>query len=356
MKIGIDVQSTSGKSTGIGFYTKNLITYLEKTNEVSFVKVKSVKEDLNTLERMKWENIDLFAEVKREGIDLLHIPGFAGPMFNAETKKVTTVHDLIGMVYPENLGFASRFYWQKWLPACVKKSDHIIADSMNTKRDIVRFLGIPEDKIRVILIAVDPRFKPIDDVEELKRVTDKYDLPDHFILNVGTIEPRKNIRGLLEAFARYVDEYNGKMELVLVGKKDWGYKQVEGKLKDLGIDKRVFFTDYVEDKDLAVFYNLAKVFVYPSFYEGFGLPVLEALSSGCSVIASDRSSIPEIVGDAGILVRPDDINGLSGHLSNFDKSDHLAEDLSCKALERAKMFSWEKTAEETLEVYRRVLA
>lgn len=354
MRIGIDAGSASGKSTGIGFYTRNLIEYVEKTKEASFVKFFPDKEDLNTIERVGWENFGLPNKAKKENIDLLHLPGFAGPMFKGRVKSVTTVHDLIGMIYPENLGRISRLYWQKWLPACVKNSELIIADSQNTKNDIVTLLGVPEEKIRVILLAVDDKFRLLRP-ELLSAVKDKYGLPDRFMLNVGTIEPRKNIPGLVDAFSDYVKTCSGDMNLVLVGKKDWGYKQVKTKVEELGLSGRIVFTDYVEDEDLPALYNLAELFVYPSFYEGFGLPVLEALSSGCPVLASNVSSVPEIVGDAGILLDPNDIKGMTKAFKEFDQNSSLRGELSEKGIARAKLFSWERTARETIAVYRKLL-
>ena len=355
MRIGIDAQSASGKSTGIGAYTRNLIDHIEKTGEASFSCFDSGKEDLNTIERVSWENIGLFLKAKNSDIDLLHVPGFAGPMFKGSIKTVTTVHDLIGIIYPENLGIISRVYWQKWLPTCVKNSDFIIADSQNTKQDIIKLLNIPAEKIQVILLAVEDKFKPCQDVSFLDSLRTKYKLPDKFILNVGTIEPRKNIAGLIDAFNEYVKFHDGEMDLVLVGKKDWGYEQVKAKVDKLDLASRVVFTDYVEAQDLPGLYNLAEVFVYPSFYEGFGLPVLEALSSGCPVISSNVSSIPEIVGESGILLDPEDVNGLAISFGKFDKKIFLRSDFSEKGIERSKKFSWKRTAEETLEVYRRVL-
>ncbi|MDP8259083.1 MAG: glycosyltransferase family 1 protein [Candidatus Aadella gelida] len=354
MRIGIDAQSAAGKSTGIGFYTRNLINYIEKTGEASFERFVSGKDDLNTIERIKWENSGLLRSARKDKIDLLHVPGFAGPMFKRGIKTVTTVHDLIGMIYPENLGRVSRFYWQKWLPTCVKNSDIIIADSENTKNDIIRLLGVPEEKICVILLAVDDKFRPLE-TATLDIVRKKYGLSDKFMLNVGTIEPRKNISGLVEAFTSYIKDYSGEMDLVLVGKKDWGYRQVKRRVEELGVADRVVFTDYVDDDDLPALYNLAKLFVYPSFYEGFGLPVLEALSSGCPVIASNVSSIPEIVGEAGILLAPDDTEGLTNSFKKFDENRSMQLELSDMGIERSKKFSWQRTAEETLDVYRKIL-
>lgn len=356
MRIGIDAGSASGASTGIGCYTRNLIEYVEKTGEAEFLRFLPGKDDLNTIERIKWENFGLPAKVKKEEIDLLHVPGFAGPLLKGRNKTVTTVHDLIGMIYPDNLGKISRFYWQRWLPGCVKNSDMIIADSENTKRDIINLLGVSSEKIEVILLAADERFKPIIDTEALGAVREKYELPDEFILGVGTIEPRKNLISLIEAYSEHLNENKTGIKLVLVGKKAWGMSSVEKRAKELGVEDDVIFTGYIDDEDLPSIYNLAEFFVYPSHYEGFGLPVLEALSCGTPVITSNVSSLPEVAGEAAVYVSPDDVRGLKGSLLELEENKALREELSGKALERAKLFSWKDTAQKTLDVYRKTLS
>lgn len=357
MKIGIDVQSTVGKMTGLGHYVTDLMSEFKKYSDIEFEHYKYPEGiDLNVPQRMFWENILLPKQINKSTPDLLHVPGFAGPMFKGTTKTVTTVHDLIGKIYPQNLNFASRFYWQKWLPMCVKNSDMIIVISENTKKDVMRFLGVPEEKIKVTLLATSKHFIKIKDEKQFSEVRNKYNLPKQFMLNVGTIEPRKNICGLLRAFAMYLQKDNVDLSLVLVGKKDWGYKQVKDEIEKLGISSKVHFCDYVEDKDLPYIYNLSKFFVFPSFYEGFGLPVLEALSCGCPVISSNVSSLPEITSDAAVLINPNNVEELYKAIEEVDKNDSLREELASKALMQAKNFSWKKTAAKTLEVYKEVIS
>ncbi|MFQ5952631.1 MAG: glycosyltransferase family 4 protein [Candidatus Omnitrophota bacterium] len=355
MKIGIDTQSTCGEKTGIGYYTKSLIEEFERIGNVELKYYSDrQKTDLNTLERMYWENMALPSAAVKDKIDLLHIPGFAGPRMKGKFKKVTTINDLIGMIYPQNLNRVSRFYWQRWLPACAKNSDAIIAISEHTKRDIVKLLGVPEEKIHVILLAADSKFYPIAEKESLEKVRQKYDLPHDFMLHLGTIEPRKNITGLVEAFAGYVLENDPDLHLVLAGKKDWGYEQVYQKLEKLNVSSWVKFIDYVDDADMSAIYNLAKFFVYPSFYEGFGLPVLEAMACGTAVICSNTSSLPEVVGDAAILIDPNNIGELKEKIRELDTNASLRAELSERAIHQAGKFSWKKTAEQTLEVYKKL--
>ena len=357
MKIGIDMQSTCGKKTGIGYYAKNLVDRLKKSCGHELLCYSgSGKDELNTLERMRWENLKLPSMLNKDKVDLLHIPGFAGPIMKAKFKKITTVCDLIGMIYPQNMGLFSRFYWQKWLPKCVKNSDFIIAISNHTKLDIMNLLGIPEEKIRVILLAADSRFVPINDDNALSQIRVKYGLPKNFILTVSTIEPRKNICGLIKAFSNYICENrDSKLCLVIAGQKSWGYLQAHELVKELNAEGKIMFTDYIEDEDLPYIYNLAEFFVYPSFYEGFGLPALEALSCGKAVISSNTSSLPEVTGEAAILVDPNEVGQLQGAIKKLDTDGKLREELSDKALCQARKFSWENTAKSTLNVYEEVL-
>lgn len=354
MKIAMDIQSTLCNKTGIGYYVQNLIGQLEKMDDIEVGRYSwAGKKDLNTLERLYWENVRLPSLVKDTALDILHIPGFAGPVGRSRTKKVTTIHDLIGMIYPDNLNFASRFYWQKWLPLCVKNSDFIIAVSENTKKDIVRLLNIPEERIEVILIAVDERFFPVEDEEKFKSVRLKYSLPEEFILTVGTVEPRKNICSLIEAVALYMKEEKSGLNIVIAGKKDWGYNRLLEKTEELKMADRVRFTNYVDEEDMAVIYSMAKFFVYPSFYEGFGLPVLEALSCGAPVISSNVSSLPEVTGEASVLIDPHDVYDLKKAIKKLDRDSALRNEMAEKSLRQSKKFTWGKTALQTLEVYKR---
>ncbi len=352
--VGIDIQSTIGPKTGIGYYTENLIKSYGQTDNIDFIYYKNSDiTTLDTLTRVKWESFCLPAYAKKDNIDILHITGFAGPAVKGKYKRVTTVHDLIGMIYPKNLAPVSRFYWQKLLPFCIKKSDFIIADSENTKRDIINFIGFPSERIKVIYLAADKRFKPIEKLPERKKILEKYGINKKYVLNVGTVEPRKNIPRLIEAFSVYIKE--SKLEdlvLVIAGKKDWGYEKCRQKIEELGIGERIIFCDYVNDEELVILYNLAEAFIYPSFYEGFGLPVLEAMSCGVPVICSQISSLPEVAEYAGIYIDPSDIGSIKAALSDALKNK---ESLSARSLKQAGKFSWEKTAAETINVYKEVL-
>lgn len=357
MKIGIDTQSASGKATGIGYYTRSLINEYKSFDGLSlFCYKNSSCAELNTGKRLLWENVSLMSMAKRDKIDILHVPGFAGPKRKGVFKKVTTVHDLIGMIYPRNLGCVSRFYWQKWLPACVKDSDHIIADSENTKNDILRLLRVPEEKVSVIYLAVDSRFKKLEKTPAHKLLLKKYDINNRYILNVGTVEPRKNIFNLIKAFKLFIGESHDKdMSLVIAGKKGWDYDRCLANARSLGVMDNMRFCDYVDDKDLPILYNNAEAFVYPSYYEGFGLPVLEALNCGVPVICSNKSSLPEVAGEAALYIEPDDMQSIKEMLLKSVYDNDTRQSLSEKALARVKDFSWKKTADRTIGLYRKVI-
>jgi glycosyltransferase involved in cell wall biosynthesis len=356
MKVGIDIQSTKGRKTGIGYYAGSLITEFNKIKDIDIISLCSSDfSDMNTPRRVFWENFQMPAMASKHDLDVLHVPGFAGPRRRCMHKKITTVCDLIGMIYPENLAPVSRFYWQKWLPACIKNSDALIAISEHTKRDIVRILGIPENKIYVTLLAADPVFRPIYDTEKLEAISQKYRLPENFMLALGTIEPRKNMPRLIEAFANYVNKTDTDLFLVMVGKQDWGYDKVVEIIKKRQIAERIKFTGYIDEDDMPGIYNLAKFFSYPSLYEGFGLPVLEAMACARPVICSNSSSLPEVAQDAAILVDPLDVKEMEMAIEKFDTDDRAREDFSARATLQAAKFSWKKTAIKTIDVYKEVL-
>ena len=359
IRVGIDIQSTIGSKTGIGYYTFYLAKSLQEISGLQlfyYKKDSASNSDLNTPQRIFWENVLLARKFAKDKLDLIHIPGFAGPRCKTKIKRVTTVHDLIGMIYPENLSLVSKFYWQKWLPACVKVSDFIIADSENTKKDIIRLLHFPPESIKTVYLAVDTKFKPMQKSTEMREVLKKYGIDRRFILHVGTVEPRKNISGLIEGFSRYLRESKEKDTLlVLAGKKGWDYNNCLTKVAGCGLKGKVVFCDYVSDADLPVLYNCCEVFVYPSFYEGFGLPVLEALSCAVPVICSRVSSLPEIAGDAAVFIDPTNVSTITIALKSLLKDAILRAELSEKSIAQSRKFSREKTVSETIAVYKEVL-
>ncbi|HSD83916.1 MAG TPA: glycosyltransferase family 1 protein [Anaerolineae bacterium] len=282
-----------------------------------------------------------------DNIDLFHATEHLLPRLK-KTRSVFTLHDLIfqfdpGSHKPLNIAFLKTL-----MPRFLQAADAIIAVSECTKRDAMNLYGIPADKIHVIYEGVDPRFKPISDPIRLAHVRAKYHLPQRFILHVGTIEPRKNLPLLFEVAAQ-IQEH-----VVVAGKLGWLTEPILAKVKELGVEDRVTFTDFVEDHDLPALISAATVLAMPSKYEGFGLPILEALACGTPVVASNAASLPEVGGNAVLYAWYDDVRSWIRLLTLALDDAELRGWLRERGLRQAAKFRWETTARETTEVYRRV--
>jgi glycosyltransferase involved in cell wall biosynthesis len=237
------------------------------------------------------------------------------------------------------------------VPGCARKATLIIAVSQSTKEGLVNLLGIPPQKIRVVPLAVASRFKVVEDEALKESIRRKYALPPRFFLFVGLLNPRKNGVRLIQAYHRFKSETDLPHKLVFVGAKGWLYEDVLAQIEELGLEKEIIFTGYVADEDLPPIYNLAEALVYPSLYEGFGLPILEAMACGTPVITSNVSSAPEVAGGAALLVDPYDVDQLAEVMYKVASQGDLRAYLTRHGLKRARDFSWEKTALETLAVY-----
>jgi glycosyltransferase involved in cell wall biosynthesis len=355
MRIGIDTQSIIAQKTGLGGYVQNLISALKKIdskNEYIFLS-SNKKGDLTTPARIWWDQVVFPARALFKKVDIIHKPAFSAPVF-CPRKTVVTVPDLIGKLYPENFSPTSRFYWAYLLPFSLKKAHKIIAISKNTKQDIMSLLKIPEEKIVVIHLAVGKEFRPIVDIDKIASIKKKYNTGDKFILDVGTLEPRKNLPFLVKAFDLAIKKGKIEHNLVLTGKKGWYYEDLFNLIQELHLENRVILPGYVSDEDLPVLYNAADLFCFPSLYEGFGLTPLEAMASGTPVIAAKNSSIPEVVGDAGILLATKEETLWAENIIKVLSNPKILTDLRNRGLKRAQKFSWEKTARETIKIYNEV--
>jgi glycosyltransferase involved in cell wall biosynthesis len=235
-----------------------------------------------------------------------------------------------------------------------RTADAIITISESTRRDSLRLLGIPPQKIFTTQLGVDPAYRPIRDSRLREEIRQKYGLPENFILYVGLVEPRKNLPGLIQAYRSVVGQ-GVRHRLVIAGRFGWNYRQVLEEIDRLGLQDLVSFTGYVPRQDLPIVYNLASLFVYPTLYEGFGLPALEALACGTPVITSEVASLPEIMGEAGILIPPGDGQALSQAILSVLSDQALRERMKEKGPQQAAAFTWERTARQTLQVYHRIL-
>ena len=356
MKIGIDVQTTLGQKSGFGFYVKNLVEHLKKVdteNEYVLIAPEMIEKDFSTPQRFVWDQFSFPKMAAKAKVDVLHQPCFSAPLFYSG-KIILTIHDLISHYFPQNMPSGSRLYFSKWMPLTYGRAKKIIAISENTKRDIMSLLKIPEEKIVVIHSAVGEEFRQIDDKAKIAEIKKKYATGEHFILDVGTLEPRKNLPFLVRAYNIALKEGKISHNLVLTGKKGWYYESLFDLIKELHLEDRVILPGYVPDEDLPYLYNAADLFCFPSLYEGFGFPPLEALSCGTPVIAANNSSIPEVVGDAGILLDIDDEKVWAANIIEVLSDEKKLQELRSSGLEQAKKFSWAKTARETVKVYEEV--
>jgi glycosyltransferase involved in cell wall biosynthesis len=261
-------------------------------------------------------------------------------------RSVFTLHDLIFQFDPDSHKPLNIAFLKMMMPRFLKAADAIIAVSECSQRDAMRLYGVPKNKIHVIYEGVDPKFTPITDAARLAAVRAKYQLPDRFILHVGTIEPRKNLPLLFEVVAQ------SKQALVVAGKLGWLTDPILAKVKELGIEDRVHFTGFVDDEDLPALISAADVLAMPSKYEGFGLPVLEAMACGTPVVSSNASSLPEVGGDAVLYAWPDDVRSWINLLDLVREDTELRSSLRAKGLRQATKFRWEEAARQTAEIYR----
>jgi glycosyltransferase involved in cell wall biosynthesis len=269
-------------------------------------------------------------------------------------RSVFTLYDLTCIIHPETHLPLNRYFLKLMIPRFLCAAHTIIAISECTKRDVVRVYGLDEKKIRVIHGGVSPSFRP-SPPEAMAGIRLRYSLPERYILSVGTIEPRKNLVTLLEAY-RVLRDRGASVKLVIVGKKGWRYESFFQRLHEIGLENEVVFPGFIPDEDLPAVYTMADTFVFPSLYEGFGLPVLEAMACGAPVICSNTSSLPEVTGDGAVLVPPHDVRGWIEALEQVLNNEAFRADLSQCGLRQAARFTWQSTARKTYEVYREVYA
>ena len=370
MRIGIDGRYIEDHFPGIGRYTYNLTNRIpEVAPEGDFVvshnpRLLNTRYDVEGLARhpnLKLVPVDvptlslkeqyrLRSLAKRLSLDLLHSPYYIKPYW-LSCPSVVTIYDLIPMIYPQHLPYR----WTAWIfraaaSLAVRRASHVIAISESTKADLVHLFGTSPEKITVTYLAADERFHPLER-KDCERVLQRYGLPRGYILYLGINKPHKNLVFLLEVFS----ELKTEVKLVLAGKEDPRYPEARQKAERLNLGDSVVFLGEVADRDLPILYNGAELLVFPSLYEGFGLPVLEAMACGTPVVCSHSSSLPEIVGDAAITLDPLDREAWAVALMDVLGKEALRAKMRHKGLKRAAAFSWEETARRTWEVYQSTL-
>lgn len=377
MHVAINAYFWDQVHTGSGQYTRQLVYYLNRlVSDLDItliypqtpgrqplaqvppsVRVHPVPGRAGHLGKVLFEQIGFPRACREVGATVIHVPYWGAPL-QAPAPLVVTVHDLTTMLVPEYRRPLRARLYNALVAASARGADQIITDSFASRDDIVTHLQIPEEKVTAVHLAVGPEYQPADNSLVDMAVLKKYDLPDFYILYLGGYELHKNVTTLLLAWS-YVGQALGEdYPLVLAGRKPTQasavYPDYDAYIQKLRIEPYVRWIGFVEEADKPVLYRNAETFVFPSKHEGFGLPVLEALASGTPVVTTDASSLPEVVGDAGFAVDPDDARGMAGAIISTVIQENLAADLRSKAGEQAARFSWEQTATQTALVYDRV--
>lgn len=371
MIIGIDGRAAYWyRGTGIGTYVYQLIykqSQLDQDNsyyvlipqesQYSFIWGDNFhKAPVDNLRKDKfWEELQINEVLLDRKVDLYHIPqnGIGMPK-----KKicpfVVTLHDVIPITMPETVG---PYYCKKFLdsiPEILDKSDAIITVSEFSKQDICKELGVSPSKVFVSRLAAEDIYFPMNKHLAKAYIKQRYGIEDEFFLYVGGFNPRKNIETLLTAYASIKEKLKRDYKVVVLGKPGRSYEDLVKLCDELKISDSCIFTGFIPVDHMPWFYNVASVFVYPSLYEGFGLPVVEAMACGTPVITSNITSLPEVAGDGAITVSPMDYDAIGDNLLRLVEDEKFYADMSKKALQRAAMYSWDKTVQDTLEVYKRV--
>ena len=362
------------RGAGVNWYIHNLLTHLPRVDRdnryTAFIgdgrfRGSGLALQLSRLPtssppiRIFWEQVVQPFALRKERVDLLHALAFVTPLLSP-CPSVVTVYDLSFLLYPESFKCSKRFYLGLFTRLSARRARRIIAISESTRRDVVRLLGVSPEKVEVVYCGIDDAFRPLPPQSwrergEVAAFRSKRGLPERFILFVGTIEPRKNVGRLIEAYGRLRSASRGGVRLVIGGAKGWFYEDVFARVEELGLEGEVMFPGYIPVSELPLWYNAAELFVYPSLYEGFGLPPLEAMACGTPVVTANTSSLPEVVGDAGLTVDPLDVEGLAEAMRRVLDNEALRQEMKVRGLQRAKDFSWTKTAQETVQVYRRAM-
>ncbi|MBS1807865.1 MAG: glycosyltransferase family 4 protein [Acidobacteria bacterium] len=369
MRIALDAIPLVANKTGVGHYTDALAEWLARTHHDHQYELVSPfdfhfpnghQPPANLHKRFtpvhpllrKWWLVGLPALLRLSPFDLFHGTNYCIPMF-APCPTVVTIHDLSLYAQTKTHEAKNVSRGKRRIPIMARRADMIIAPSDATKREVEHYLGIPSERIRVVYEAARPKMKPLPP-EACEPVLQKYGIDRPYLLYTGTIEPRKNLLKLIRAYSEIIHTTEHRPLLVLCGGRGWLDEEIFELVAELKLQRMVKFTGYVPDEDLPALYSACEIFVYPSLYEGFGLPPLEAMACGAAVVTSNTSSLPEVVGDAGVMVNPHEALELAQVLANLLNDRQQRENFRRAGLERSKIFSWERAAHETQAVYDQV--
>lgn len=371
----IDLTQIPRQKTGVGIYAINLVRHISEIDRKNHYTI-LIQDDEDSFETIQKDNvrfIKIYSKIFRilpfrfffeqvilpfililKKVDAIHSLHYSFPLVTFGTTRVVTIHDLTFMKFPYMHTFLKRYYFKAFTCLAAKKADRVICISHSTQKDLIHLTGIHRNRIHAINIATSIKNSLLKSKKDINDIKIKFGIQDKYLLFVGMIEPRKNIDKLLLAFDQVHNKYK-EYQLVITGPKGWRYGSIFRLINTLESKEKVLFTGYVNDHEKAVLMKHAKLFVYPSLYEGFGLPVLEAMSLGIPTITSNVSSMPEIAGDAAILIDPENSDELYQSIKRLLDDNELYSDLKEKSILQSNQFSWGKTAQKTIDVYEDVL-
>ncbi len=374
MKIVIDARSVDIRQSGVGNHVTQLIRGLKTIDGrnqyglmVTRGQLKNAPTFFDQFEVYQapfsnenhifgdpWEFFLLPKELRKRGVNLFHGPAFMAPPFHKGFKSVSTIHDLVAFHHPHTIPTKYAYYMRFLIHLMIRRADAIITVSEFIRHEIIQQFKVDEGRIFAVPNSVSDHFRPVDDNERINALKLKYGIKKRYFLHVGNIEPRKNLVNLFRACDRIWDKLHNDFQLVVVGKRGWLYSEIFDTLKKAEFSSNVVFTGYVSDDDMPVLYSGADFFIFPSVYEGFGLPILEAMRCGVPVITSRVASLPEVAGEAALYVNPHNPDDIAEKMMTLAYDDTLKEALREKGFHQARNFSWEKTARKTLDVYEMV--
>ena len=373
LKVALFTAVMDGEATGMGNYAYDLVkAFLDLGHDSDLVLIhsdasedpiyKCAEEDFIKYVTLHNRKVYLSSRqlndiLHSRNCELLHFPAFVAfqlGLYRASVPIVVTLHDVIPLARPDLVRPIDFWPWVFALHVDKRHVSHWITDSNYSKQDIIKYLTIPPERISVTYVPPDPVFKPVEEKEGIAEyVNEHYGIDSKFIMFVGTIDRRKNVVTLVKAFTK-LKKRGYTHKLLIVGRKGWKCEETLQAIERSDFREDIIVLNYVSTQDLVKLYNLADVFAFPSLYEGFGLPPLEAMACGTPVITSNATSLPEVVGDAGIMVDPYDVGGFANAIERVLCDTRVRDEFSLKGIERAKQFSWEKTAKDTWLVYETV--
>lgn len=370
MKIGIDGRAAKWyRGTGIGTYTYQLITnlskydssnqyltFLPKNSDLKLGDNFSIKYTSDSSNNSFWDNVKVPNLLNDFNMELYHVPqNGVGLSDNVNCPKTITLHDIIPLKMPETVSDRYLKIFNEEIPKILDNCDGIITVSEFSKLDIASEFNFPIEKIFVTPLAAEDIYRPINRSYCKNIIKDKYHIDNNFILYVGGYSPRKNIIGIMEAFSLLNKNLKKDLKIVITGRKGLSYERYRDRAIQLGISDYVIFTDFIPLEDLPLFYNASEFLIYPSFYEGFGLPPLEAMACGTPVIASNVTSVPEVCKNSAILVNPNDVDELSYSIERVLTDSFLKLTMIERGLNTSNKYSWKNTALDTIKAYKNII-